>query len=152
MITVALGLVVVWLGVRILYHTFVENPDGLQSPFSNHETVAEGIREITCNQELDVLLGWYPGGTYHYWFTEMTPVSGYLYLYPWVAEVGLSEIIHRLGGEQVLAFVVVDDELLWDRYETRDYLGDLIDYLDENYIEIASGMYVSPLLADRCGG
>lgn len=145
-----LGLAALWLGIRVVDYTFIRNRDMLQPGFEPYEAASIQIRDLACGREQDVLLGYYPDGTYYYWFTEMRPVSRYVFLWPWVAETGLSEIIDELDQDEILALVQVHDIELWGIYNTRDYLTALYEYLDRHYVTLGEGVYMSPGLAAQC--
>lgn len=107
------------------------------------------IKSLTCNQP-EVRLAYYPGGTYLYWPTKMKPVSKYIYMWPWVAEVGLSDVISRLDQDRVLAIVIRYDDLTWSTYNTTDYMRPLDEYLNREYKKAAEGVYLSPRLFKIC--
>jgi hypothetical protein len=149
-VSIVLGLTALWLGIRVVEYTFVQNRDMLRPGFGRYEMASAQIRELACGHEQDVVLGHYPAGTYYYWFTEMKPVSKYVFLWPWVAKVGLSEILDELDQEQTLALVYIEDGKLWGLYDSKDYLRPLHDYLEGHYIELEEGVYMSPYLAAQC--
>ncbi len=118
--------------------------------FANYESDAAHILDLTCHQS-DVRLAHYPsGGNYHYWFTGLKPVSKYVYMWPWVAEVGLEDVINELGQKKVKAIVVIQETTIWGKYDTKVYLGPLIEFLDTNYQKVEEGVYLSPKLFNRC--
>ena len=147
--TIVLGLMVLWLVVRVVGYTF-QNRDMLRPGFGRYEIASTQIRELACGHDQDVFLGHYPAGTYYYWFTEMKPISKYIFLWPWVAKVGLSEILDELDEEQILALVYVEHGTLWGLYDSKDYLRPLQEYLDQHYVELKEGVYMSPYLAVQC--
>jgi hypothetical protein len=71
-------------------------------------------------------------------------------MYPWVAEVGLNEVIDQLSQDQELAVVVRQDSILWDVFDSKEYLHSLDEYLDANYHKVKEGVYISPELYTRC--
>jgi hypothetical protein len=46
--------------------------------------------------------------------------------------------------------VILRDAVIWDRYDTRDYLRPLAEYLEANYHRVAEGTYLSPALHALC--
>ncbi len=106
-------------------------------------------REITCNLP-DIKFALYPVGGYHYWFTQLPPVSRYLYMWPWVAEYGQNEVIQELANPDERALVVIQDSTIWQIYDSEDYLKPLADYLDANYRKVEDHTYISPALAAAC--
>jgi len=119
------------------------------SQFTNYRLTAADVKEFTCNQP-DVYLAHYPGGTYIHWFTGMKPVSRYVYMWPWVAEVATDEVIEALDQEQVLAIVMLHDETIWDLYQMPVYLQPVYAYVGQNYYNVSAGVYISPALYEIC--
>lgn len=138
-----------WLCLRLsvnIYHKL--NTYG-ESQFTEFKDNSTYIQQLTCHQP-DVLLAHYPGGSYYYWFTGMKPVSKYVFMWPWVAEVGLEDVIDELGQKQTLAIVVMHETVIWDKYDTKVYLRLLHNLLEINYHKVAEGIYISPALYLRC--
>jgi hypothetical protein len=148
--SILIGVMALWLGLRVAAFTYIQDRDNLsyETPFAWLEAEAEEIRKLTCGQT-DVLLASYPGAQYHYWFTEMRPVSRYIVMWPWVAEVGLADVLSTLAQEQATALVIIRGREVRGQH-TRDYLHSLFEYLDDNYTKIAEGVYISPHLARKC--
>jgi hypothetical protein len=80
----------------------------------------------------------------------MEPVAGYLFMWPWMAEVGLEDVIAELAQEQTLAVVIVREGSVWGLYDTNEYLRPLNEFLQETYAQTDDGIYISPALAARC--
>lgn len=139
----------IWLSARLSVNIYkLRNTYG-DMQLADYKRDAFYIEGLTCNQP-NVLLGYYPDGNYWYWFTGMKPVSKYVYLWPWVAEVGLNDVIHELSQNKVLAIVVRQDFVIWGAYDSKEYLHPLDEYLDMNYHKISEGVYVSPKLYALC--
>ena len=146
----AIGLMLVWLGLRVVVYNYIQDPAILsyETHFGRHEAMAAEIEEMACGQP-DVLLGRYPAPGYAHWFTEMQPVAGYWLLYPWAAEVALDEVLSTLKDADVKAVVIVRERELAG-INTTDYLRSLYEYVDAEYVRIADSTYLSPALAARC--
>jgi hypothetical protein len=144
------GLTAIWLSIRVVDYTFVQEPEMLRDSFAPYEISSARLREQTCGHAQDTVLGYYPSGDYQHWFAEMEPVGRYVFLWPWMAEAGLSEIIDALDQDQTLALVYVRHITVWGIYDSREYLGPLCEYLDRHYVEIREGEYMSPGLAAEC--
>jgi hypothetical protein len=144
-----IGLMMIWLGLRVAVLTFVQSRDDLsyERHFAGPEARAAEIKDLACDQP-DVHLARYPAPGYFLWFTDMKPVSRFTYMFPWEAEVYLDEVISALDQEQMLAIVSIRDREVWG-YPTEEFLHPLFEYLDENYVRIGSE-YVSPALAAQC--
>ncbi len=63
---VVVGLMVLWLGLRVLTYTFVQQPHELayEINFGHFESQAAAIKKMTCNQP-NVSLAFYPKGVYY---------------------------------------------------------------------------------------
>jgi hypothetical protein len=145
-----IGFMVIWLGLRVAVHSYLQDPGNLswERHFARHEATAAEFERMACGQS-GVLLGFYPGPGYAHWFTEMEPVSGYWLMYPWVAEVGLDDVLETLNQAGVRAIVRIRGREV-KGYDPRDYLRPLSEYLDENYVRVSDGVYLSPTLASLC--
>ncbi len=111
-------------------------------------TIAD-ISVFACGEK-DVQVALYPYGGYEYWYTEMKPVAGYTYMWPWVADVALHDVIAELNREKTLAIVSIRDSVIWRKYDTKIYLKSLRDYLEKSYTKVARDVYISPELEARC--
>jgi len=149
-IRVLLGITIFWLMFRAVNHYYV-NQDKLtyETNFAWMDDEAYRIKSLTCNQP-EVRLAYYPGGTYMHWPTKMKPVSKYIYMWPWIAEVGLVDMINELDQEKLLAVVIRYDDLIWDIYDTHDYMRPLDEYLNREYKKVDEGVYLSPRLFRIC--
>lgn len=138
-----------WLCLRLGSNIFIYRDacrgDQLQSVKDN----ISKIIAYTCDQP-DVLLADYPLGGYSYWFTDMNPVAGYTYMWPWVAEIALHDVMSELNRDNTPAIVSIQDTLVWGKYDTKEYLLPLIEYLDGNYHKVSDDIYLSPELYRRC--
>jgi hypothetical protein len=114
--------------------------------FGAQEAMAEKLLEKSCNNP-EVLLAYYPGNPYMYWFTNLKPVSKYVYFWPWVADIGQDEVITILENPDTKALASVADTVIWQTYATTDYLQPLFEFLEENYIK-SGDIYISPNLED----
>jgi hypothetical protein len=142
-------LMTIWLCSRLMTCNYDNLMGRVESPLIRYERESNQIQEWACNH-LNVLLANYPGGRYYYWFTDMKPVSQYTFMYPWVADVGLDEVIGALEHEETLAIVVINKSVIWGRYSTEDYLQPLKSFLEYDYYKVSDGVYVSPALHSRC--
>ncbi|MEW5939867.1 MAG: hypothetical protein AB1750_09420 [Chloroflexota bacterium] len=138
-----------WLGVRLVGQMIHDRADlTYDANFQKYEREANRLERLACDLP-DVRLAYYPEGVYAYWFSGLQPASKYLFLWPWVAEVGQEEMIRELA-EQEYVIVIVTDETVWDAYPTSDYLRPLLDYLDANYQKVGKETYLSPALFQAC--
>lgn len=148
----AVGIVSVmllWLGLRVTLDTMVKIKN--ISPSNMIQTWREEkykLIEMACGQQ-DVYLMFYPGGNYAYWLTDFRPASRYLYMWPWIADVGLEQAMAELKSRD-LAIAVLQQGEVWGIYFTEDYLWPLRQLLDSQYIEIEKDHYISPQLNELC--
>ncbi|MAT44342.1 MAG: hypothetical protein CL609_18575 [Anaerolineaceae bacterium] len=117
--------------------------------FSYILELKDELNELTCEQN-NVLVGFYPSQLYFYWYTDYKFISKYTYLWPWVAEVALDDILIDLKQPDINAIVIRKEMVVWDHYDTREYLKRLDEYLVANYINIEPGLYMSPNLEKNC--
>jgi hypothetical protein len=149
-LVVSLGLLVLPLSGRMSARTVRYSLHSYgHSAFTAFEVESAYLQNISCHNP-EVRLAHYPAGSYYYWFSGMKPVGKYIYMWPWVAEVGLQEVIAELDRPQTLAVVVRQEMILWERYDTREYLRELDELLEWKYIELSPGVYVSPALFRLC--
>ena len=112
------------------------------------EARGEATKELACGQP-DVLYAHYPGTAYALWFADMKPVSRFIFMFPWEAEVFLDEVIGALDQDQVLAIVLIRNTDVWG-HQVQDYLSPLLEYLDTNYVMVDVDTWISPHLAAQC--
>lgn len=126
----------------------VRNPQRLSytANFGVAEWRAGALRALACGRE-DVRLAVYPSEPLLHFLTGMPPVSRYLFLFPWVAEVGLNEVMQDLERHPAVVWVDVGGEV-WG-YRNRDYLAPLLALLEREYLPLGTGLYVSPVL-EQC--
>jgi hypothetical protein len=148
-IRVVVAAMTLWLILRLGAHICLNQQKlSYDVNFANFEKGAARLQELVCHQP-DVRLAHYPAGCYWYWFTDLRPVSKYVFMWPWVAEVGLSDVIDELDRREFV-IVVLQDGKIWDRYYMRQYLRPLYKFVKTNYQEVAEGIYISPALLARC--
>jgi hypothetical protein len=143
-LAVMLGWLLIW-GVQNLVAS--RSRLSYAANFGGYERHAAALRGLSCGRE-SVALVYYPSDPLMHFFTRMPPASQYMFMFPWVAEIGMSEVIRNLQSK--LAVVSIDlDGQIWGR-KNRQYLAALIDFLDGEYVAVAPGVYVSPALAQAC--
>ncbi len=139
----------VWLGVYGIYQTF----RGSSYTFfdfqrNTYDQIVREIRDVSCNN-MDVYLGFFPGDPMVHFLSGLHPVSRFTYLFPWTAEAGLEETINQLNQKKSIVWIDMNG-IIWSRYRVKDYLFKLIQHLDNNYLLIRDGVYVSRDLASDC--
>ena len=64
-------------------------------------TLVPNIKSLACSQ--DAILGYYPGHPIVYFYTGLRPVSRYVLMWPWVAEVAMPDVLASLQSESAQA-------------------------------------------------
>lgn len=145
-----LGLMIFWLGLRVSLTLYEKQADFSDAALARLAWKGDLIRQEACNRN-DVLLADFPNGIYSYWFSGYAPATKYLFLWPWVAEVGQNDIIDTLERNREKPILVyMNDMKVWNRYSTKQYLSALYDYLDQNFNQVEDGIYKSPVLFKSC--
>lgn len=139
----------IWLIVRVSTYTAANlHTYSYEATFQGYQNEAHRFRSaIACNRT-DVALAFYPGEPLYYWFTDMMPVSRYTFMFPWVAEIAVPDVIKSLGEHDSAVFI--PDVEIWGTYRTDDYLKDVLVYLEQNYVQVENDWYVSPAIAAQC--
>lgn len=141
---------ILWVSVRSIAYSVENWREVLPSTsFVNITNDAKRIRTLACGQK-DVYLIHYPDGTYTYWFTNIPPASRYIFMWPWVADVGLSQSIEDIRSHPLVIIIRSPDFVLWNTYNTKEYLRPFDQVLEKEYIRVSPGAFVSPELAKRC--
>lgn len=150
-ISLAVALAMLWLGIRVGFSIFETRKSLSAQTFHPWREEAERVQNLSCHQP-QAQLAIYPGGgsVYTYFFSGLRPVSRYVFMWPWVADFGLEEVLEALGQEGVLALVVRQEAIIWGRYDTRVYLRPLDEFLKTRYVPLGEGIYRSPALDALC--
>ena len=139
----------IWLGVYGAYQTFRASSNTFFDFQKNYyDQIIREISDISCNNR-NVYLGFFPGDPMVHFLSGLHPVSRFTYLFPWTVEVGLEETINQLNHKKSIVLIDMNG-IIWSRYRVKDYLSELIQYLNNNYLLIRDGVYVSHDLALDC--
>lgn len=120
---------------------------------SNHinmyDNFGDQVRSLTCapqNLELSV----FPINPIVNFVTGIPPASKYVFMYPWVAEIGQAELIDELKRNPS-AVVWINTNRKADSPEgVATYMAPTIDFLNREYTSIGGGLWMSPDLAKSC--
>jgi hypothetical protein len=128
---------------------WIQNSSNLsyQSQFGSMISTAKHLASLSCGDSQASLLV-YPLDPGLYFFSQLPPASRYLFMTPWIADVGEQEVISVLKGKPAVVVISKGSEI-WG-YPVKSYLKDLITFLDQNYKEVEPDIYVSPLLQEYC--
>jgi hypothetical protein len=149
-VSVAVAVLAFWPALRAA--DFVRaNSDRMEAMahFADYELQAQAIRDAVCGQT-DVALAWYPDNTYRTWFSGLAPLGGYTIMWPWVAETGLPEILPLAADPAAKVLAVTEEQLVWNRFDTNEYLKPFYDFVRNNYVDLGGGWYLSPAAAAGC--
>jgi hypothetical protein len=136
------------LSVRLVEYWIVHRSELSYTSQFNHFMNDSGyIKQFSCGYEGASLLT-IPGDPWMYFYSGLPPASSYFFLLPWVAEIGEDKVISELPNKPTIVYIVKDADV-WS-YKVKDYLADLISYLDYNYIQVDKNVYISPLLDEYC--
>jgi alanine dehydrogenase len=116
--------------------------------FGDLERDAAEIRRLAAGRQ--VALGYYPGQPMIYFLADMPPIAGYLYLWPWVAEVGIDDVIAATRVEPAIVFL--DCGAVRAGNPVQRYLAPLEVHLQAGFANPAPCVYVSPSLASAPRG
>ena len=108
---------------------------------------AEKFKRKTCDQANAKILD-YPLNTFTNFLSQIPPASKYHFMTPWVAEIAQAQVISDLEGQPVLIHVP-EDAYIWN-YRLNDYIGELLNYLNNNFVQNDPNFYTSPQLIDLC--
>jgi len=147
-IPIAISVVFLWLNLRMGEYWINHRTDlSYEKQFGHSIETGENYRHITCGNE-DASLLVYPLETTINFFSKIPPTSRYLFMTPWVANVGQQEVISDLSGKAAVVYIAKDTDI-WG-YQVNDYLRSLIAYLDKEYIEVEANIYISPKIKQYC--
>lgn len=149
-VLVLIGSMHLWSAFRGGFYLIVYGREVLDSRHvTMYRKLERTIRELTCNQtglELSV----YPINPIVNFVTEIPPASKYVFMYPWVAEVGNPELIEELRANPS-AFVWINTARKSDSPEgVATYMADVIEFLNEEYVVVGVDYWMSPNLAEHC--
>jgi hypothetical protein len=144
-------LIVAWVMIKSV-NIYAKNRRLLsyEANFGAFEEDSRKVKLYACGQS-NVKLAIYPAAIYFHWFTDLKPVSKYLFMFPWVAEIAMGDVIRELDKKDELAIVRVDyDTPVWDKYVPKEYLSPVIEYLESHYAKLTNDTFISPELLTRC--
>jgi hypothetical protein len=117
-----------------------------EATFQPYEALAQQLAAQSCGRA--AALGYYPGDPTIYFVTGLRPVSKYVYVWPWVAQVAMPDLLAGLSQGEAIVHFDAHMPVAWG-YPTSVYLASLQTYVGEHYVP-AGDSYVSPALAGYC--
>jgi hypothetical protein len=109
----------------------------------------DSLRSVSCNQE-NVELSVFPNNPLVHFVTGIPPASKYTFMYPWVAEIGQNELIAELKDNPVSIVWLNLRRKAGTPEAVTAYMADTVEFLREEYVELGSGIWMSPHLAKNC--
>ncbi len=147
---VIIALMMAWVCLRFAKYNMVWSKKFMSNAMSTTDSTIETIQNLHC-QDDNVHIAAYPGYSYIYWISDLLPVKGYVYMWPWVADYDLQGVINEMSDPDYRSYAFIDKECnVWGHYQCRKFLGPLIDFLDDNYIAINDSLYISPAQYETC--
>lgn len=146
-VTLVIGGMLLWLNIRIVEFWFT-NLDSLRldSQFRAGNDAGYFLQATCHHPDARILV--YPLDPGVYFFSQIPPASKYLFMTPWVAEIGQQQVIQELPGQYAVVFVR-KEMTVWN-YPVKTYMKDLIAFLGEEYIQVETNTYISPELKKYC--
>lgn len=121
-------------------------------------TTALSLKQWTCGQT-EVKLGYYPANPYVHFYSQLRPVSRYLFVWPWVAEVGANDIAAALKTQPHSIVNIVTRGDIWG-VPNAVSLAPIVETLQQHgFVKLdhspapsddATGLYLSRPLYDAC--
>jgi len=135
-------LMFIWLNIRgaeFLLHeptklTYFNNFNGIIGD-------AAYYKKISCyNNDVKLLI--YSSPSITYFFAQMYPASKFIFMTPWVAEVGQKDAIKALTENPSILYIDRKTNV-WN-YPVDEFLADLLNYVDQQYIPLKEkNIYIS---------
>ena len=114
-----------------------------------YEKLGDDIHNLTCSQA-NVKLSVFPINPIVHFVTEIPPASKYVFMYPWVAEIGQTELIAELRDHPSSVVWINTARKSGSPDGVAAYMSDTIKFLDEEYFTIGDDFWMSPELAEIC--
>ena len=117
-------------------------------------TTALTLQQWVCGQP-DVKLGYYPANPYVHFYSQLRPVSRYLFVWPWVAEIGANDIAATLTQAPYSIVSIVTQGDIWG-VPNAVSLAPIATVVQRDFVKIDnegdanSGLYLSRPLYDAC--
>jgi hypothetical protein len=114
-----------------------------------YENLGDEIRSISCN-ERGVELSVFPINPIVNFVTGIPPASRYVFMYPWVAEIGQEELIHELKRNPSAVVWINTNRKAGSPDGVATYMADTIDFLNQEYVQVRGDLWMSPELTESC--
>lgn len=145
-----IALLLVWLMIRggqtIISH---RTQLSYSANFDFFIQSAVDFRKLGCGSG-DATFLYYPAEPLIYFFGNIQPSSKYYFLWPWVADRGINDVILALSEPNVQAVVHISTEGdVWG-VPNQKTLAPLVKYLESNFVKLDSKNFASPALTNKC--
>ncbi|GEM_PF-5084630 len=111
-----------------------------EATFGHMARQAEKIHDLTQGDD-SIKVAFYPGNIDLYFWVQNRPLCRYIYLWPWVAEIGMDEVIDALKHEKALLILTTRGDV-WNRPH-REFLSQLIHYTQTSCHALGNETYLS---------
>ena len=71
-------------------------------------------------------------------------------MHPWVAQVAMPELIPDLQQQNATIIEVKIDKTVWQTYAVKDYMADLLTFLNQDYHQVNATLWMSRALEEKC--
>jgi len=115
-----------------------------------YDEFGDEIRDLACGSP-DLELSVFPINPIVHFVTGIPPASRYVYMYPWVAEIGKEELITELKANPAAVVWINTGRKSGEPDSPAVYMAEVIDFLNEEYFVLGQDFWLSPELAERCG-
>jgi hypothetical protein len=114
-----------------------------------YEKLGDEVRQLSCNQK-DIELSVFPINPIVNFVTGIPPASRYVFMYPWVAEIGQQELIQELSRNPSAVVWINTSRKEGSPNAPAAYMADTIEFLNKSYVSVGKDLWMSPRLARGC--
>jgi hypothetical protein len=114
-----------------------------------YKKLGDEVRQLSCGQK-NIELSVFPINPIVNFVTGIPPASRYVFMYPWVAEIGQRELIQELSRNPSAVVWINTARKEGSPDAPAAYMADTIEFLNKSYISIGKDLWMSPGLAQGC--
>jgi hypothetical protein len=114
-----------------------------------YKKLGDEVRQLSCNQK-DIELSVFPINPIVNFVTGIPPASRYVFMYPWIAEIGQHELIQELSRNPSAVVWINTARKEGSPDAPTAYMADTIDFLNKSYVSVGKDLWMSPGLARGC--
>jgi hypothetical protein len=98
-----------------------------------YKKLGDEVRQLSCIQK-NIELSVFPINPIVNFVTGIPPASRYVFMYPWVAEIGQQELIHELSRNPSAVVWINTARKEGSPDAPAAYMADTIDFLNKSYV------------------